>query len=307
VQRKKSNNKPVEQAKMGKESEPEPGDVLKSVEIVLPSKGVTYGELIPGGQISIKPPTTDEVELFVEMNGPGYERNLTQLLRMLIVEPVGINPAKLTSGDRTFLHIWTRMQLHDSYVINVGCPACGKLYENYYYKLADIPILPIDSDLGATEELELPVCKKKVTFRITTGEDDQAADELIAKRGIKKWTAKRSISIEAIEGGKVDYLGAAMWLGKIHASDSLFVKAYQDETYHGPDFANCPFTCECGVRSLIRLPFRPEFYFPALPFERLVGDAIVGRSVREGWSGSGDSSSGKDGVSETAVAPATSD
>lgn len=305
MQRKKASKpKPVEVPPV---EEAAPVDVLKSVSIVLPSKGVTYGERIPGGKISIKPPTTDEVELFVEMNGPGYERKLTHLLRMLIVEPVGLNPAKLTSGDRGFLHVWTRMQLHDSYVINVGCPACGKLHESYYYKLADIPMLSLDPELGSTSELELPVCKKKVTLRISTGEDDEAADELIAKQNIKKWTAKRSISIAEIEGDKVDYFGAAKWLGSKHATDSLFVKAYQDKTYHGPDYMNCPFTCVCGARSLIKLPFRPEFYFPSLPFERLVGDAIVGRAVRAGRSGPGDPGSGKDGVSETAVAPATSD
>jgi hypothetical protein len=288
-------------------AQPAPDDMLKSVPIVLPSKGKTYGELILGGRISIKPPTTDEVEFFVEMGGAGYETKLTQLLRMLVVEPTNINPIKLTSGDRTFLHIWTRMQLHDSYVINVGCPACGKLHENYYYKLVDIPLISIDSDLSPLTELELPICKKKVTLRITTGEDDAAADELIASRGIKKWTAKRSVSIAKIEGEAVDYFGAAMWMGKQHASDSLFVKAFQDRTYHGPDFANCPFKCECGTESLIRLPFRPEFYFPSIPFTRLVGDAIVSSSVREGRAGPGNPSSGKDGVSEVAVAQATSD
>jgi len=298
VKRQKAGSKesepPVEQPSEVTKVEPSPEDVLRSIELVLPSQGLTYGEGLPGGRISIKPPSTDEVELFVEMNGPNYEKKLTQLLKMLIVEPAGFNPIRLTSGDRTYLHVWTRMQLHDSYVINVACPACGKLHENYYYKLADIPLLSIDKALSAETELELPVSKKKITFRITTGEDDQAADDLIAN-DVKKWTAKRSISIKKIDGGIVDYRG----------QDSMFVNAFQTKSYHGPDFANAPFTCVCGTRSLIKLPFRPEFYFPSLPFDRLVGDAIVGRSVQNGRSDPGDASRGEDGVSKTAVASAT--
>lgn len=284
--------------------EPKLEDVMRAVSVTLPSMGKTYGDLIPDGVVSIKPPSTNEVEFFVEMNGPGYEKKLTQLLQMLIVEPAGLNPIKLTSGDRTFLHVWTRAQLHDSYVINVVCPACSKFHQSYYYKLADIPVLEIDSDIEKETELELPVCKSKVTLRITTGEDDQAADKLIAD-GIKKWTAKRSISISKIDGNVVDYLGAAMWLGKKPGQDSIFVDAFQKKTYHGLDFANAPFTCECGTESLIKLPFRPEFYFPSLPFERLVGDAVVSSSLRSGWSDTGDPSRGEDGVSKTAVAPAT--
>ena len=279
-------------------------DLLCAVSITLPSKGKTYGDLIPGGVISIKPPSTNEVEFFVEMNGPNYEKKLTQLLQMLIVEPVGLNPDKLTSGDRTFLHVWTRAQLHDSYVINVVCPACGHYHQNYYYKLVNIPVVGIDPDLEVETELELPICKAKVTLRITTGEDDQAADKLIAD-GVKKWTAKRSVSIAKIDGNVIDYRGAAMWLGKKPGQDSIFIDAFQKKTYHGLDFVNAPFICTCNTESLIKLPFRPEFYFPSLPFERLVGDAVVSSSLRSGRSDTGDPSRGEDGVSKTTVAPAT--
>ena len=276
------------------------GEELQGVDLELPSRGVDYGGVMPGGVLLVRPPKVREVKFIAQMTTATYEENLTRVLQSLIMRPK-IDPWTLTNGDRSYLHLWIRTQIHPDYHLTVVCPRCSHIDKRYVFPLGEVPIKGVPKEYDGPTELLLPASGKKVRVRLDTGRDEQDVQGWVEK-DFDKWVATYTAAIVEVEGEKISFEKKYAWVEDLPPGDYLFIREFFNWAFHGPDYANCKMTCrKCGEERPFRLPFRAEFYLPSVPFGAAVRDALLRRPVREG--GVSDAEPGRDGDRGVPVAP----
>ncbi len=257
-------------------------EFLKGVKVGLPSRGIPYQEIMKGDEVLIRPPSFGEVKFIAQMNSSSFEEHLTTILSRLLLEPK-IDPWLLTNGDRSFLHLWVRAQIDPFYYLQIVCPECSHVDQEYPLSLDSIPLIVLNQDYQGPVELELPVSKKKVVVRLDTGQDEREVQEW-EEKGLDKWASRVSSIIVSAEGKALSFKERYDWLDDpaLPPSDGLFIREFLSWCFHGPDYTSCPLKCrKCGEAGSFRLPFRPEFYLPTVQYKGIVRDAVHSFAVRE--------------------------
>lgn len=291
------------------ESKKKDPEELKAVELKLPSRGVPYEGDLSKAVLLVRPPNVEEVEYMEQMSPENYERNLSTLLRHIVIQPAPFDANDLTSGDRSFLHLWVRAQIHPECHIDQICPNCAFPHRNLPLSLSwdpekqvGVPVEELDQKCKKLTEVKMPKSGQTVTLKIETGHEAIKADEMI-KSGKVRSRARVAVTIEMVDGKKVTPEKAYDWMGKLPAGEDLFLAEFRKWTQHGPNFARCGMFCsKCTEVSQINLPFRSEFFVPTLPFERAFRDAVDGGDVQSGSGGTGVPGDQQDGVSDVSVA-----
>jgi hypothetical protein len=262
-----------------------PEDKIESAMVRIPSRGVPYGT---GEEVRMKLPRFKATKYMATLNGDNYEENISMMLELLLLEPK-IDPWDLTIGDRYYLQLWVRMQIHGFYHITVTCPNCMYPDENHMYPLENVPGVVLNRKCLGQREEKLSKSGDIVTLGFITGKDEKEVD----KRG--KTKEERSIlrgllSVKKVNGKELSIEERQAWLDDLPPGDEVvFLDSWMQFTQHGPDYSNCPFTCvKCGKQARIHLPFRPELWYPTVPFRRAFGDADNGGVVQQGGNLPGD-------------------
>ena len=275
----------------------DPSTELSSIELTLPSKGVDYPDPAKKA-FQVRPPRVREVEFLAGMSKDNYDGQLTKLLRSLIVSPVIVDPIDLTLGDRQYLHVWVRAQIDPVYRFETTCPECGHVDKDYQLKIEDIPLIAVPEKYSPNMRLTLPKSKKVVAVRLETARDRETCVALEAK-GFTTWVSRKSMVITTIDGKPMGTEEKCEWLRELPAGDDVFMSEYLLWQRHGPDFANCPFKCrseKCHKESVIKMPFRLEFFMPTVRSSSAFEDAVRGCGVVEDGDLSGDGGDQADGV-----------
>ena len=136
----------------------------------LPSRGFRYGGQIPGGKVKLRLMTTKEERLLTSKKRD--VSILEKLMQACLVDcPVPIE--KLYGPDRMYLLLVIRnINFRPEYALQFKCQNCGFTFE---YKLQvpdDLQMRVLTKDDHETFEVSLPFCKKKVTLKLLTGEDE---------------------------------------------------------------------------------------------------------------------------------------
>ena len=146
--------------------------------IDLPSEGRLYpeGHPLKDGKIEIKYMTAKEEDILTSQNLIKKGVVIDRLLDSLILTN-GIKSDDLVLGDKNAIMVAARILAYGpEYTCEVQNPNTGEKSEETF-NLADCPFKKLPE--GVTEnnfEVELPISKKKITFKLLTGKEEAAIE-----------------------------------------------------------------------------------------------------------------------------------
>ena len=154
--------------------------------IDLPSLGKVYPKDSPisNGKIEIKYMTAREEDILTSQNLIKKGLVIDKLLDSLIVTE-GIKCDDLVLGDKNAVMVAARVLAYGpEYECEIENPNTGKTF-SHVFNLADCPFKKLPDDINDNKfEMELPVSKAKVGFKLITGKEEKLIEAEL--KGIKK-------------------------------------------------------------------------------------------------------------------------
>jgi hypothetical protein len=222
--------------------------------INLPSKCLPYEGIQPE-DILVRPYTGAEEEVLAQINPVNLERNFLAVLKNVVQ---GIDPSRLTVGDRMYLIIWEYI---NSYTSNISvAQTCSHCLQNVSFPvdlMNDLGIIFLEDDYTEPHPITLP-SGSDVNVRILTIKDEVDAEKM-AVQGKDVFLYRLAKSIVGDEDAFILMERMKNWPAKDIARLRKF---HEIDTNHGPNLVteiSCP---NCEGREEVVVPFRFEFFHP---------------------------------------------
>ena len=147
--------------------------------IDLPSEGKLYpeGHPLKDGKIEIKYMTAREEDILTSQNLIKKGVVIDRLLDSLILTS-GVKSNDLLLGDKNAVMVAARILAYGpEYICDVTNPNSGQII-NHTFNLADCPFKKLPEEITENKfEVDLPISKKKVTFKLLTGKEETIINE----------------------------------------------------------------------------------------------------------------------------------
>jgi len=250
--------------------------VVPTTFVELPSKGRYYPEEHPlhnEETIEIKHMTAKEEDILTSRALLKKGVALDRVIQNLIINK-NINSDYLLTGDRNAIVIAARIAAYGAeYDTKVTCPACSANQE-YSFNLVDAESqegtasenLEVEDNGDGTFEVELPMTKVNVTFKLLTGMDEKRAISMVTNRKNKKGiennvTTQLSSIVVSVNGDSS--LGARKYLiENMPSMDSRHLRLAHRLATPNVDLAET-FTCaECDFTQEMEVPLTADFFWP---------------------------------------------
>lgn len=249
------------------------GSDVQTEIIPLPSLGKIYAPEFPlhnCERVEIRPMTAREEDILTSRALAKKGTVITELIKSCLVDK-NVNVNSLISGDRNALMVAIRVTGYGpEYDIDVTCPSCSNKYKNSF-DLNSLPIKTLETEpveFGKNEfEFILPMSKKRITFKLLTGSDEEeinVKNEKMKKLGNQidnLVTSRLNHSIVSVDG---DYNRASIYnfVSKMRAGDSLAFRKYMDKVEPGIEMkqeTTCP---SCDHTEEVTVPIGVSFFWP---------------------------------------------
>jgi hypothetical protein len=238
-------------------------------EVLLPSRGLFYGNAIPDGHLHIRPMTGEEEQILAT---PKYVRNgtaMNMIFKRCIKED--IDPSLLLSMDRTFLLIYLRGSSYTkNYDVEIKCPSCTHGFSYTIDLDHDISVEDCPQDFGPhTLTGVTPDKGLHFTYRLSTGRDEVELQKHRESRGknadslddtLHFRTAQLLVEVE----GLTDKRDLLMLLAKMPVGDGNYLRNIVTNPPFGVNTKvdiGCPM---CLNEFQVELPMETSFFFPRL-------------------------------------------
>ena len=239
----------------------------KWVPLSLPSKCLTYKDVDPA-KLQIRALKGKDEKLIAEISGDNFEKKFLALLRNVLQ---GIEPEKLTIGDRLFVTIWEAMNSYsNTFLLKHECEHCWQTSE-FEIDLTKFEVVELPDTFKQPYEIKLPNSGDIVKVNLLTIADVIKVDDM-AKTGQNVWLYRQALALEMPGKNvfeKVEYLES------LEVKDLALIRAFHDKYFHGPKMETkyeCP---KCGGAGVMPVPFRIEMLFPyGQTLARNFGDSI---------------------------------
>ena len=233
--------------------------------IDLPSKGLVYPKDSPlsKGQIELKYMTAKEEDILSSQNLIKKGIVLDKLFDSLIVSP-GVKQTDLVVGDKNAVMMAARVLAYGpQYKAQIQGPDGP---EEVSFDLTKINYKKINKDVDYSEnkfEMELPVSKLKITFKILTGaEENKITQDLAAVNksgGSAEVTTRLRYMITSVDG-KSDKPTINKFVTNMLSQDSLALRKYYAEI--SPD-VELEQEVELGGEMVkVNIPMTVRFFWP---------------------------------------------
>jgi hypothetical protein len=222
--------------------------------VVWPSGCGTYIDAVPE-DIMVRPYTGEDESILAQINPTNIEKNFLIILKRVVS---GIDPTKLTLGDRMYLMIWEYINSYSETLrVRQVCSNCLKEAE-FTIDLRNLSIKGLDPDLSIPTDVQLPISGETVHLRPLTVGDEVAVEKLRSSgTDIHLYRYARSFV------GGADPVKQMEEMRTWPARDVARIRYYHDvEADHGPIMnveQSCP---ECGGEEEVIIPFRFGFFYP---------------------------------------------
>ena len=147
--------------------------------IDLPSEGKLYPKEHPcsNGKIEIKYMTAKEEDILTSQNLIKKGVVIDRLMDSLILTP-GVKSDDLILGDKNAVMVAARVLAYGpEYVCDIINPNNGEKM-SHQFNLTDCPFKKLPEDITENKfEVNLPISKKKITFKILTGKEEVMINE----------------------------------------------------------------------------------------------------------------------------------
>jgi hypothetical protein len=149
-------------------------------EVVLPSKGILYGDRLPEGKLRVRPLTTREEKLLLSSRAEVRNRLIHTIVQDCIVAE---DRAKMPFdeylvGDVIYLFIYIRALTYGAdYTFFPSCKYCGKPMKIDLRLPHDIGIYRFTDDTKEPFETTLPKCGKHIALRLLRIGDEKEIEK----------------------------------------------------------------------------------------------------------------------------------
>lgn len=184
-----------------------PDNKFPSEVIDLPSEGRLYSEGHPlkDGKIEIKYMTAREEDILTSQNLIKKGLVVDKLLDSLILTE-GVKSDDLILGDKNAVMVAARILAYGpEYVCDIPNPQGGTITQTF--NLAECPFIKLPDGITKNKfEVDLPISKKKITFKLLTGKEENVIiEELKASKKIgsdvsPELTTRLRHTITSVEG-----------------------------------------------------------------------------------------------------------
>ena len=238
----------------------------KYYELDLPSKLIPYkAEGVT--KVEIRMLKGKDEKLIGELTIANFEKKFKMLMDSVLR---GIDPAKLTIGDRFFIVLWLAMNCQSHlYPIELFCDECFRKTDRY------------DVDLTTLEKVFLPegyvdpspvvlTDGSSVLVRLYRVADQIQYLDYVQAKGADDTTFKLAQSLvdDRDLGQRIE------WLKELPTKDLALLRGFHDKFFHGVKL-EAAYTCpKCGGTGKTPVPFRLDILFP--------DGATVARSLGRG-------------------------
>ena len=225
---------------------------MSYVPLKLPSKCKVYDGVDPS-QLEIRVLKGKDEKLIAEMTYDNLEEKFLVVLRNVIK---GIDPIKLTLGDRKFVLVWLGINSYSKdFPVDVICDTClQKITVNVDLAQFEVKELPDDF----VQPYEVNLSEGKVYLRLLTVEDEIKVANY-EKSGANSWLYRYALTIVDPEKSTADKVNM---LEEMEAKDLAKIRAFHEKFDHGP-IMEADYICpKCGGRGRMAVPFRIEMVFP---------------------------------------------
>jgi hypothetical protein len=241
--------------------------------ISLPSEGKCYAESNPlsKGTLEIKYMTAKEEDILSSQNLIRKGIVLDKLFESVVVQP-DVNADDLVIGDKNAVFLATRVLGYGpDYEVEVTDPFSGEK-QKVTIDLSEIQTKDIDFSILNSEnryELELPLSKKKITFKLLTHKDEkdinaetQAMERLSKNKDNSSDVSTRLKYMITSVDGDTDRGNVTRFAKNMLAKDTRAFREYVKTI--SPDLnLKYDFTSEItGETEALDIPFGISFFYP---------------------------------------------
>ena len=235
--------------------------------IDLPSEGKLYPKEHPcsNGKIEIKYMTAKEEDILTSQNLIKKGVVIDRLIDSLILTN-GVKTDDLILGDKNAVMVAARILAYGpEYVCQVKNPQTDEMVE-HTFNLADCPFKKLPADIKENKfEVNLPVSKKKITFKLLSGKDERVIDkELEASKKIgsdvsPELTTRLRHTITSVDGDESQST-INTFVQNLLARDSMYLRKQIQEI--SPDI-ELEQEIEFGGESVkVNIPMTAGFFWP---------------------------------------------
>lgn len=267
--------------------------ILPWEKVTLPSRGLYYDNLIPGGEVEVRPMGLDVEKILATARFAQGGKNLDMMFKRCIKFPSDFDPVDLLVGDRTFLLYYIRgITFGNRYEFLFTCPNDDcKETSTHVYDLNELArtIKPAKAELGKEPfRITLPMLSQRynrdfwVKVRFMRGYDMQA---IMQRAAIKKKVVtvgprnvgeKRRVQTtmempdEAVAQnlylltteilGSDDPMTIKKVIEELHSGDSSKIREFLDSNTPGMEsqiMVTCP---KCSQETRMALPITDGFF-----------------------------------------------
>lgn len=236
----------------------------------LPSRGIVYGDIIPG-QVTLRAMSTLEEKMRLAGTGMSI---IPSIIKRCITSPVGIDTFRMKLFDIEYLMYKLRIVTYGpDYKITLACPYCGESFD-VTVDLDSIPVNEVPDDFKEPFEIgPLPISGDIIESKILCI-NDYIEIEKEAKRirnkfpdyeGDPEFIVGLEKRILTVNGEDLQRTGKLRrYVENMHARDLRFFSSKYDKisSGYGMDLSMLDICPRCGKDVEYTLPVTDEFFRP---------------------------------------------
>ena len=235
--------------------------------IDLPSEGKLYPKehACSNGKIEIKYMTAKEEDILTSQNLIKKGVVIDRLLDSLIITN-GVKSNDLLLGDKNAVMVAARILAYGpEYPCEVTNPTTGE-QESHTFNLADCPFKKLPKDTKENKfEVNLPISKKKITFKLLTGkEEEQILKDIDASKKLgaqvsPELTTRLRYSLTSVDGDESSSV-VNNFAQNMLARDSMHLRKIMRDVTPDIDLSQ---EIELGGESVtVNIPMTVGFFWP---------------------------------------------
>lgn len=237
-----------------------------TLEMTLPSLGLLYEGALPDGVVRYHPMTAKEERLLAGGKGSIIDAVLESCLDL----PSGFKSANLLINDRFFaLMILRSTSYGEDYRFSVACPSCKAKFTHEVQLPGDFEVKILDDNTKEPFDVQLPISKKIVGFRLLRG-DDELAIQRYADRAFQKgkvegdpaYIYRVSRHVVEVDGEPIEGVKSMAFIESLIGRDSAALRNAIEAADFGMNI-ELTITCvRCDEDFELAMPMTTEFFRP---------------------------------------------
>jgi hypothetical protein len=250
---------------------------MNVTDITFPSKGLFYGDRLPGGRAQIRAWTTREIKMLVSARKKGdqLEKALDKVIDNCLLLPPTMKSDDLLYTDGFYALIVQRIYTYEaSFKSEFKCSDCG--FKNSIWINLEQDLDPLEPKDGAKEPIEvfLPILDIPVTLKLLRRKDAKQVSNyskrkldkapMAASLGDPGYTYRIALQIETVDSEKMTMGNKIPWIDNLHARDLMAIENALEDNTTGVD-PTVRKQCQhpsCGEANEFIIPMNIEFFRP---------------------------------------------